>query len=78
MSLNVAAVPPSWIVAFSSGVPLSASIAAILIAATRRSASSVVGLPRWAISVRTVLPSGEKNAFIARWKSSFSNTSGGR
>ena len=78
MSLNVAAVPPSWIVASSSGVPLSASIAAILMGSTRASASGEVGSPRWATSNRTVLPSGEKKLSIARLKSSFSNTSGGR
>ena len=41
MSLNVAAVPPREIFASSSGVPLTASIAAILIGSTRERPSGV-------------------------------------
>ena len=66
MSLNVAAVPPSEIFASSSGVPFTASIAAILIGSTRERPSGVTGSPRCAMIIRTALPSGEKKPFMPR------------
>ena len=66
MSLNVAAVPPREIFESSSGVPLTASMAATLIGSTRARPSGVTGSPRCAMIILTAFPSGEKKLFMPR------------
>ena len=62
----------------SNGVPLTASLAACLIASMCEMPSWLIGSPSWEMMKRTDLPSGEMKFFMPRLKSAFLNTSGGR
>ncbi len=62
----------------SSGVPLMASLAAVLIALMRAIPSGVAGSPSCSMMKRTDLPSGEMKFSMPRLKSALSKTSGGR
>ncbi|CPU68015.1 Uncharacterised protein [Mycobacteroides abscessus] len=64
--------------ASSSGVPLTASMAASLIGSICERPSGDVGSPRWEMIMRNVLPSGDRNILRPRLKSGLSKISGGR
>ena len=67
-SLVAAAVPARKTVAFSSGVPLSASVAASCIGSTREIPVGVAGSTFWVMRKRAALPSGDMKIFLICWK----------